>query len=212
VGVKRRGPAWVLRALLGLAWAGTACERPAAPARPVVDSAGATRTPTAPPSPASAAVGTPPPSRCVAAFAPAPPAQPATECPPDPGPAPVLPHGQIRFEEAPGQPTVQVELALTANDQMRGLMYRTQMPADEGMLFTFEDERPRQFWMRNTCIPLDMAFIDSQGYIAGILENVPTLNTLPRGVSCPATHVLELNAGWARAHGVAPGQHVAILR
>jgi len=62
--------------------------------------------------------------------------------------------------------------------------------------------------MQNTCIPLDMLFITEDGTIAGILEQVPTLNTQSREVPCPVRHVLELNAGWVRLHGVAPGQHV----
>lgn len=87
-------------------------------------------------------------------------------------------------------------------------MYRTSMDGDHGMLFSWDAEAPRSFWMQNTCIPLDMLFIAADGTIAGILEQVPTLNTRPREVPCPVRHVLELNAGWARLHGVAPGQHV----
>jgi uncharacterized membrane protein (UPF0127 family) len=87
-------------------------------------------------------------------------------------------------------------------------MYRTSMDGDRGMLFSWEADAPRSFWMQNTCIPLDMLFIAADGTIAGILEQVPTLNTQPREVPCPVRHVLELNAGWARLHGVAPGQHV----
>jgi uncharacterized membrane protein (UPF0127 family) len=64
--------------------------------------------------------------------------------------------------------------------------------------------------MQNTCLPLDMLFIAGDGTIVGILEQVPTLNTLPRGVRCESRHVLELNAGWVRAHGVEPGQRVDI--
>lgn len=102
------------------------------------------------------------------------------------------------------------EHALTEQAKERGLMYRTEMPEDGGMLFTWDDERPRRFWMRNTCLPLDMLFIDAKGTIVSILEQVPTLNTLPRPSGCPARHVLEVNAGWARSHGVRPGQKVQI--
>ena len=89
-------------------------------------------------------------------------------------------------------------------------MYRTDMPEDQGMLFSWQDERVRNFWMRNTCIPLDLIYITKDGFIAGILEQVPTLSDAPRGVRCPVAHVLELNAGWARAHGVQPGMKVTI--
>lgn len=121
-----------------------------------------------------------------------------------------LPVGQVRFAEAPSAPTVTVELALTDPARARGLMYRTEMDGDHGMLFSWESDERRSFWMRNTCIPLDMLFIASDGTVVGILEQVPTLNTLPREVPCPARHVLELNAGWARAQGITPGQRVEI--
>lgn len=78
------------------------------------------------------------------------------------------------------------------------------------MLFTWSDERPRSFWMKNTCIPLDMMFIDRENVIVGILEQVPTLNTEPRRIPCPAARVLEVNAGFARRHGVRPGQHIEV--
>jgi uncharacterized membrane protein (UPF0127 family) len=89
-------------------------------------------------------------------------------------------------------------------------MYRKSMADDHGMIFIFDHKSDHAFWMHNTCIPLDMLYINREGIIAGILEQVPTLNEAPRGVRCPVAHVLELNAGWARAHGVAPGMKVKI--
>jgi uncharacterized membrane protein (UPF0127 family) len=93
---------------------------------------------------------------------------------------------------------------------MRGLMYRTRLDENAGMLFVFEEREELRFWMRNTCLPLDMLFIDDDGLIAGIEENVPTLNDDGYGVGCKASYVLEVNAGWARRHAVKAGQHVAI--
>ncbi len=89
-------------------------------------------------------------------------------------------------------------------------MYRTEMPEDVGMLFSWDDQSQRSFWMKNTCLPLDMMFIDADGVIVSILEQVPTLNTQPRRSGCPARHVLEVNAGWTRRHGVRPGQRVKL--
>jgi len=148
--------------------------------------------------------------RCVQPLAtPAPPvAAPASHCPVDPDGPLSLPTGQVHFTDAPSAPRVTVELALNDPARARGLMYRTQMDGDSGMLFSWGEDSRRSFWMQNTCIPLDMLFIAGDGTVVGILEQVPTLNTLPREVPCPARHVLELNAGWARAHGVTPGQHV----
>ncbi|MEY2933060.1 MAG: hypothetical protein RL033_3809 [Pseudomonadota bacterium] len=135
-------------------------------------------------------------------------AAPASNCPADPDGPLQLPVGQVHFADAPSAPRVTVELAVTDPARARGLMYRTQMDGDHGMLFSWDDETRRSFWMRNTCIPLDMLFIAADGTVVGILEQVPTLNTLPREVPCAASHVLELNAGWVRAHGIAPGQRV----
>lgn len=87
-------------------------------------------------------------------------------------------------------------------------MYRTSMPDDQGMIFRWREEAPRTFWMHNTCIPLDMLFIAKDGTILGVLEQVPVLNDEPRGNPCPAAYVLEVNAGYTRSHGAAPGQHI----
>ena len=84
------------------------------------------------------------------------------------------------------------------------------MPKDHGMLFSWETEEVQSFWMRNTCIPLDMLFIARDNTIAGILEQVPTLNEDPRSIPCPVAHVLEVNAGYCRKHGVRAGQKIAL--
>ena len=89
--------------------------------------------------------------------------------------------------------------------------YRTHMQTDQGMLFSWNNQEVRTFWMHNTCLPLDMLFIAADGTIAGVLEQVPTLNDASRTIPCPVAHVLELNAGWARAHGVKAGQKVKSL-
>lgn len=150
--------------------------------------------------------------RCVVPRAePSPPeAGPASRCPADPEGPPELPLGRVRFPDAPSAPAVSVERAETDAMRARGLMYRTSLDADAGMLFSWREEEERSFWMLNTCIPLDMLFIAGDGTIVGILEQVPTLNTLPRGVPCPAMYVLEVNAGWTRQHGVMPGQRIEI--
>jgi uncharacterized membrane protein (UPF0127 family) len=105
---------------------------------------------------------------------------------------------------------IDVELAQNSTDQQRGLMYRTTLGENAGMLFSWPDERVRTFWMHNTCLPLDMLFIAKDGSIAGILEQVPVLNDDPRSIACPAAHVLEVNAGYCQKHGIAPGQRVQI--
>jgi uncharacterized membrane protein (UPF0127 family) len=150
--------------------------------------------------------------RCVIATSttPAAQAEPARHCPPDPTGNLSLRRGHVTFADAPGTPRVEVEVADQPEGRERGLMYRTGMPEGAGMLFSWPDEQVRNFWMRNTCLPLDMLFIDSRGFIVGILEQVPTMNEASRTIPCPATHVLELNAGWTRSHGVVAGQRLRI--
>jgi uncharacterized protein len=84
------------------------------------------------------------------------------------------------------------------------------MPKDHGMLFSWETEQVQAFWMKNTCIPLDMLFVAKDNTIAGILEQVPTLNEASRSIPCPVAHVLEVNAGYCRKHGIRAGQRIAL--
>jgi hypothetical protein len=143
---------------------------------------------------------------------PSPSASPAASCPPDPVFGGVtLKKGQVSFPEAQGSPTIEVELARSPRERQRGLMFRTHMPDNAGMLFDFPGPPEVQsFWMRNTCIPLDMLFIHEDGFITGILENVPTLNEASRSIPCPVRYVLEVNAGWTRKNGVRAGQFVKL--
>ena len=152
----------------------------------------------------------PPQTACVVPMAAEPPrrAPNALHCPADPERPSELARGYVLFTEAPGSPRLSVELARSEPEKERGLMFRTKMPDDQGMLFSWNNEEPRTFWMHNTCIPLDMMFIAKDGTIAGILEQVPTLNDQARGVPCPAAYVLEVNAGWSRFHGVKSGTTV----
>ncbi len=134
---------------------------------------------------------------------------PNPSCPVDPGPAPALALGVVRFPEVAGL-EVGVEIAQKHEDRMRGLMYRTSMGDGAGMLFVFEEEQKLQFWMKNTCIPLDMIFLSADGVIVGIEENTPTLSLASFGPRCHARYVLEVNAGWARKTGVRPGMRVEL--
>jgi uncharacterized protein len=130
------------------------------------------------------------------------------DCPADPEPkARPLPKTMLKIPDAAsGSLTIEAEVAQGDHDTQRGLMYRTQMPEMHGMIF----ELPREdhaFWMHNTCISLDLLYID-QGQIVGIVESAPTLNDDPRRVGKPSEEVLELNGGFCQRHGVNVGQHV----
>jgi uncharacterized membrane protein (UPF0127 family) len=203
---------------------GCACNRTEEPASPVATDAGGSNAgansaagtssggASSPlPSQSSAGGGATAAPACLVPFGePAPIASKAVECPKDPTGNLTLPKGRVTFVDAPNSPSAEIELARDEASRERGLMYRTSMPEGSGMLFSWQDERVRNFWMHNTCIPLDMLYITKDGVVAGILEQVPTLNDAPRGIKCPVAHVLELNAGWARSHGIAPGMKVKI--
>jgi uncharacterized membrane protein (UPF0127 family) len=121
-----------------------------------------------------------------------------------------MPISEVTFPDAPSSLRVEVELAKTPHDIERGLMYRRSMADDRGMLFTLDGRRDHTFWMHNTCIPLDMLFIDDDGVIVGIAEGAAPLTDTTRSVGCPSVFVLEVNAGWARKRGVKPGQKITI--
>ena len=101
-----------------------------------------------------------------------------------------------------------VELALTHQQQMQGLMFRRNMAPDAGMLFVYRREAPIAMWMKNTYIPLDMLFISRDGKIVKIAERTVPLSeaTISSGEAVIA--VLELNAGTASRLGIGPGDRV----
>lgn len=134
---------------------------------------------------------------------------PAPGCPADPeGGPPSVPVVSVAVRDVGAR--VNAELVSTPHDTARGLMYRRSMPEDAGMLFDLHARDDHQFWMHNTCIPLDLLYVDQDGLIVGIVENAPTLDDTSRGVGCPSTLVLEVNAGWSRRHGVHPGQFLVL--
>lgn len=103
-----------------------------------------------------------------------------------------------------GADTVVAELARTEAERSRGLMYRDSMAEDAGMLFVFPEASVRSFWMQNTHIALDIAFMDPDFRIVDIQQMEPmTLDShTSRG---PAMYALEVNKGWFEAHGVTVG-------
>lgn len=134
---------------------------------------------------------------------------PTPTCPPDPDKAgPKIPTYTLSIPEVKGA-QIEAEFVWAPRDSERGLMYRTSMAENHGMLFRLP-RKDQTFWMHNTCISLDMLFIEGDGKIVGILENVPTLNDEPRSVGVPSEYVLEMNAGWCKSHGVRSGQKVTL--
>jgi hypothetical protein len=103
---------------------------------------------------------------------------------------------------------VTVELARTDEERRVGLMYRQNMAADAGMLFLFDEDEIHTFWMKNTLIPLDMIFIRADGTVAGVVEQAEPRTTTGRTIGKPSRHVLEVNGGFAKAHGIGEGTKV----
>jgi len=102
-----------------------------------------------------------------------------------------------------------VEMALTPEEQAKGLMFRRELPEGQGMLFDFKKEQPTSFWMKNTYIPLDMIFIRADGIILRIAESTVPLSEALVSSGGPVRAVLEVIAGTARKLGIAPGDRVS---
>lgn len=98
-----------------------------------------------------------------------------------------------------------VEVAATGAEQQRGLMFRTEMGANEGMIFPLERVRMASFWMHNTVIPLDIIFIGPDNKVINISANAVPYSEESRPSAAPAAAVLELNGGRAAELGIGPG-------
>ena len=108
--------------------------------------------------------------------------------------------------------TVRVEVAKTSSQKSKGLMYRKELPQNEGMLFPFSYEGPHSFWMKNTLIPLDIVWLNSQKEVVHIEHSVPPCKKAPcPGYSSPykARYVIELNGGWSIENGLKLGDRLS---
>lgn len=97
---------------------------------------------------------------------------------------------------------VKAELAATPEARQRGLMYRTSMGENEGMLFVFPRSKIQSFWMKNTLIPLDVGFFDEQGFLVNIHTMEPDDGKRSYRSAEPAIYALEMNKGWYKKHGM----------
>jgi uncharacterized membrane protein (UPF0127 family) len=117
------------------------------------------------------------------------------------------PSPRVVVETRGGRFPVAVEVVRTDEARARGLMFRSALAADAGMLFVFEESGEHAFWMKNTLIPLDMIFIDDDGRVSGVVARATPGSLEPRSGG-RSRFVLEVNGGWAEAHGVAAGDPV----
>jgi uncharacterized membrane protein (UPF0127 family) len=119
------------------------------------------------------------------------------------------PRPRVVVENAKGErASVTVEVVRTEAERAKGLMHRRVLAPDAGMLFLFDETAEHMFWMKNTLIPLDMIFIGEDGRVTGIVARAVPGDLRPRTAGGPSRYVLEVNGGWAEAHGVAPGDRV----
>lgn len=108
-----------------------------------------------------------------------------------------------------GSHTIQIELACTSAEQQLGLMNRDHMPENQGMLFVFDRERPLSFWMKNTRIPLSIAYLDAQGVIVD-LQDMQPFDETPHPTARPAQYALEMNQGWFARQGIQVGERIQL--
>ena len=99
---------------------------------------------------------------------------------------------------------IRAEVASTLETRSKGLMFREYLGPNEGMLFVFPQAEAHCMWMRNTLIPLSVAFMDAQGKIVSISEMQPKTETTHCAAS-PAKFALEMTGGWFAGKGIKPG-------
>lgn len=124
-----------------------------------------------------------------------------------------LAHAQAAMPVIPltaGMYAIQAEVAATPEQRERGLMYRKSMPANAGMLFLFDEKAGRCFWMKNTNLPLSIAFLADDGSIVNIEDMAPQTedNHCPRAA---VRYALEMNKGWFAQKGIKPGAKIGGL-
>ncbi|MDI6896471.1 DUF192 domain-containing protein [Methanocella conradii] len=120
---------------------------------------------------------------------------------------------RVEFVNASGVvTTIPVEVADTPEEQEKGLMYRTHMDDDEGMLFIFSEDATRHFWMKDTPIPLDMVFVNSDYRIVDINYNATPKSEDVYTSKAICRYVIEVNGGFCREHCIGVGDQAKIYR
>ena len=109
-----------------------------------------------------------------------------------------------------GADTVHAEVARTPEERERGLMYRTELPPGQGMIFVFTDIQTRSFWMKDTLIPLDIAYIDENLRIIDIQAMEPQTTDLHPSAQ-PAMFALEVPLGWFAEMGIEVGAQAQLV-
>ena len=113
-----------------------------------------------------------------------------------------------RVKLTAGMHAIDAQVAATHQQRMTGLMFRKEMPQNEGMLFVFEAPGQQCFWMKNTLLPLSIAFLADDGTVVNLAEMAP--QTLDSHCSArPVRYVLEMNKGWFAKKGIKAGTRLS---
>jgi len=123
---------------------------------------------------------------------------------------PVLADELPRVDLTAGFYRIQAEVAARDPDRMQGLMHRRSMPANHGMLFVFAQAARHCMWMRNTLLPLSVAFLDEEGRILNIEDMQPQTED-NHCAAKTARYALEMNLGWFAGKGIKPGTRIGGL-
>ena len=107
-----------------------------------------------------------------------------------------------------GMHSIRAQLAITPMQRQIGLMHRREMPSHEGMLFVFDEPSQQCFWMRNTLIPLSIAFLAEDGTVVNLADMKPQSDDSHCSAK-PVRFVLEMNQGWFAKRGVKPGTRIS---
>lgn len=110
-----------------------------------------------------------------------------------------------------GMHVIQAEIAATPESRTIGLMNRKSLAPNHGMLFVFEQANVQCFWMRNTLIPLSIAYIDADGTIVNIADMTPQSDQSHCSTK-PVRYALEMDQGWFAARGMSPGKKILGLQ
>jgi uncharacterized membrane protein (UPF0127 family) len=123
-------------------------------------------------------------------------------------PAPEVALEPLQVVTKKGRHAFRVAIADDEEERNRGLMFRSVLDEDEGMLFNFFQTQPLSFWMKNTLIPLDIIFIAADGRIINIAANTTPYSLEPVPSAGPAFAVLEIGGGLSAELGIKPGDRV----
>jgi len=121
--------------------------------------------------------------------------------------ADTLPQVQLQI----GMHIVKAEVAANNESRMQGLMFRKNLEKNQGMLFVFDSSDLHAMWMKNTPLPLSVAFIDEKGVILNIEEMKPFTDAI-HAATKPAKYALEMNSGWFNQKGIKAGDIITNLK